>query len=62
MVANITNKWINSALNYEAYFFERVSSEHKIVSAKIRLSLSRSKKQKVKQSIYGNITNVFFRV
>ena len=36
----INKKWINSALNCEAYpSFEGVSSNHRIVAAKIRLSL-----------------------
>ena len=39
----INKKWNNSALNYEAYSsFEGVSSDHRIVTAKIRLSLRRN--------------------
>ena len=41
----INNKWINRALNCEAYLsFEEVSFDHKIVSMKICLSLFRNKK------------------
>ena len=36
----INKKWKNSAINYEAYSsFQGVSSDHRIVTAKIRLSL-----------------------
>ena len=36
----MNKKWINSALNCEAYSsFESVSSDHRIVTSKIRLSL-----------------------
>ena len=43
----INKKWINSALNFVAYpFFEGVSFDHRIVTAKIRLSLRRNKKKK----------------
>ena len=38
-------KWINSALNCDVYSFKRVSSDHRIVTAKIHLSLRRNKKQ-----------------
>ena len=39
----INKKWKNSAINCEAYFsFEGVSSDHRIVTAKIRLSLQRN--------------------
>ena len=39
----ISKKWNNSALNCEAYSsFEGVSSDHRIVTAKIRLSLRRN--------------------
>ena len=39
----INKKWKNSAINYEAYSsFEGVSSDHRIVTAKIRLSLRRN--------------------
>jgi len=42
----INKKWINSAMNCEAYSsFEGVSSDHRIVTAKLRLSLRRNKKQ-----------------
>ena len=40
----INKKWINSALNCEAYSsFKGLSSDHRIVTAKIRLSLRRNK-------------------
>ena len=39
----INNKWKNSAMNCEAYFsFEGVSTDHRIVTAKIRLSLRKN--------------------
>ena len=39
----LNKKWINGALNCEAYSsFEGVSSDHRIVTAKIRLSLRRN--------------------
>ena len=39
----INKKWNNSPLNWEAYSsFEGVSSDHRIVTAKIRLSLRRN--------------------
>ena len=39
----INKKWKNSAMNYEAYSsFECVSSDHRIVTAKIRLSLRKN--------------------
>ena len=39
----INKKWNDSALNYETYCsFEGVSSDHRIVTAKIRLSLRRN--------------------
>ena len=38
----INKKWNNSALNCEAYSFEGMSSDHRIVTAKIRLSLRRN--------------------
>ena len=39
----INKKWRNSAMNCEAYtFFEGASSDHRIVMAKIRLSLRKS--------------------
>ena len=41
----IYKKWINTTLNCEAYScFEGVSSNHRIISAKICLSLCRKKK------------------
>ena len=40
------NKWIKHAMNYEDYkYFEEVSSDFRIVSIKIRMSLHRNKKQ-----------------
>ena len=49
----MNKKWINSALNCESYFsFKRVSSDHKIVSAKIHLSLFKNKQQTVNVSRY----------
>ena len=52
--------WINTALNNEAYFsFERVSSDHRIVSAKIRLSPRKIWKKQLK--LY-NITGSYFPV
>ena len=42
----INKKWNNSALNCEKYFsFEGVSSDHRLVMAKIRLSLRRNATQ-----------------
>ena len=42
----INNKWKNSAINWEAYSsFEGVSSDHRIVIAKIRLSLRKNAKR-----------------
>ena len=42
----MNKKWINSALNCKAYSsFERVSSDLRIATAKIRLSLRRNAKQ-----------------
>ena len=42
----LNKKWINSAMNCEAYSsFEGVSTDHRIVTAKIRLSLRKNKKQ-----------------
>ena len=42
----INKKWKNSALNCEAYSsFEGVSTDHRIVTAKIRLSLRKNAKQ-----------------
>ena len=42
----INKKWKNSAMNCEAYSsFESVSSDHRIVTAKIRLSLQKNTKR-----------------
>ena len=42
----INKKWKNSAMNYEAYSsFEGVSTDHRIVKAKIRLSLRKNAKR-----------------
>ena len=42
----INKKWKNSALNWEAYSsFEGVSTDHRIVTAKIRLSLRKNAKR-----------------
>ena len=42
----MNKKWKNSALNCEAYFsFEGVSTDHRIVTAKIRLSLRKNAKR-----------------
>ena len=50
----INTKWINSAMNCEAYSsFEGISSEHRIVTAKLRLSLRRNKKQTSKSVRYN---------
>ena len=39
----INRKWRNSAMNCEAYsFFEGVSSDHRIVTAKLQLSLRKN--------------------
>ena len=47
-------KWINRAMNCEALSsFERVSSDNRIVLAKIHPSLRRNKKQKVKNIHYA---------
>ena len=49
----IYKEWLNNALNCEAYsYFEEVTSDHKIVSAKIRLNLRKNKKQTSKASRY----------
>ena len=51
----INKKWKNSALNCEAYkTFDSVGSDHKIVSAKIRLSLraNKIKSSKSPQNLY----------
>ena len=47
-------KWINSALNCEAYSsFEGVSSDHRIITAKIRLSVRRNLAQTTTTAYYG---------
>ena len=44
----INKKWINSTVNCETYCcFEGISSDHRIIAAKIRLSLHGYKKQMV---------------
>ena len=49
----INKKLINSVLSCEAYSsFEGVSSDHRIISARIHLSLCRNKKQTGKVSQY----------
>ena len=50
----MNKKWTKSALNCEAYFsFEGVSSDHRIVTAKIRLSLGRNASQTTRTACYG---------
>ena len=56
----INKKWIDRALNCEKQsFFERVSSNHRIISAKICLNLHRNNKQALKASHYDwfSLTN-----
>ena len=49
----INKKWKNSAMNCETYFsFEGVSSDHRIVTAKIRLSLRKNAKWTVTTKHY----------
>ena len=49
----INKKWIYSALNWEAYFsFEGVSSNHRIITAKIHLSLRRNTAHTAKSTYY----------
>ena len=49
----MNKKWINSALNCEAYSsFEGVSSDHRIVTAKIHLSLLKNSMQTTKTAHY----------
>ena len=49
----INKKWINSALNCEVYSsFEYVSSDHRIVSVKIRLSVRKNTTQTIKTPHY----------
>ena len=51
----MNKKWINSTLKCEAYLsFEGESSEHKIVSARIRSSLRGNKKQTGKLTLLVN--------
>ena len=50
----MNEKWINSTLNCEAYSsFENVSSSHRIITAKIRLSLRRYTLQTTKTTFYN---------
>ena len=56
----LNKKWINGNLNCEVYSsFEGVSSHHRIVTAKICLSLPRNKKQIDKTTDYNcsSLTN-----
>ena len=49
----ITKKWINCAMNQEAYSsFEGISSDHRIILVRIHLTLHRNKKQTIKASQY----------
>ena len=49
----IKKKWKNSAMNYEAYSsFEGVSSDHRIVTGKIRLSLRKNASQTATTKLY----------
>ena len=49
----MNKKWIKSALNCEAYSsFEGVYSDHRIITAKIRLSLCRNARQTTKTAPY----------
>ena len=51
ILVSINKKWINSVMNCEVYSsFEGVSSDYRIVSVKIRLSLRRNKKKTKKVS------------
>ena len=50
----INKKWKNSALNCEAYsLFEGVSTDHRIVTAKIRLSLRKNDTKTTTTKQYG---------
>ena len=50
---NYNNKWINRARNYEAYYtFEDVYSDHRIVTATLKLSLRSNKKSIVDKKRY----------
>ena len=56
----INKKWVNSILICEAYFFfEGVSSNHRLVTARIHLRLCRNKKLRVKTTCYvcSSLTN-----
>ena len=49
----LNKKWINSAINCESYnTFEGVFSDHRIVTAKLRLSLRANKKKKSQAPCY----------
>ena len=48
----MNKKWINSTLNCEAYSFEGVSFDHRIVTAKIRLSVRKNTSQTTKITHY----------
>ena len=49
----INKKWKNTAMNCEAYSsFEGVSSDHRIVTAKIRLSVRRNAKRTATTKLY----------
>ena len=49
----MNKKWTNSALNCEAYSsFGGVSSDHRIVTAKIHLSLCRNASQTTRTTLY----------
>ena len=49
----MNKKWINSALNNDAYSsFEGMSSDHRIVTAKIRLSRQKNLTQTIKTANY----------
>ena len=52
----MNNKWINSTLNSEAYSsFEGVSSDHRIITAMICLSLHSNKEQTDKTTYLKHI-------
>ena len=54
----INKKWKNSAMNCEAYSsFEGVSSDHRIVTAKIRLSLRRNRFETLQEKEETNTPN-----
>ena len=56
----MNKKWMNSTLKYEAYFYFYMSSDHRIGSAKIRLSLRKNKKRTIKStsSNWSSFTNI----